>query len=361
MQKLVLVDGSSLLSTNFFATAPMSYMKAKTEEELEKGRKQLMQINGLYTNGVYGMMKELMKIIREQRPTHLCVAWDLNRNTFRRKIYPDYKANRGETKPELKSQFHLAQEILEKIGIKQYVLDGFEADDIIGTLSSRFGEQIPTFILTKDQDALQLVNEYVRLWYKTSKPEKAKEMYQEFGLDPKEFDIPDGVFEFTPLYVQEVYGLTPIQIIDKKALEGDTSDNIPGVKGVGEASVIPLLQEFGTVEGVYDFIETNDDATIKDMIKSLGIKRSPVSYLTKVSEKVLVEGKEVSKELVGKESAEISKLLATIKLDIESLMDLDLNEMALNVNEVAKREQFERLAFKSLLDTEVETVKEKIA
>lgn len=353
MQKLVLVDGSSLLSTNFFATAPMSYMKAKTEEEMEKGRKQLMQINGIYTNGVFGMMKELMKIIREQRPTHLCVAWDLNRNTFRRQIYADYKANRGETKPELKSQFPLAQEVLGKLGITQFVFDGYEADDIIGTLSKRFGETIPTFIITKDQDALQLVNEHVRLWYKTSRPEKAKEMYQEFGIDPKEFDIPDGVFEFTPLYVKEVYGLTPIQIIDKKALEGDTSDNIPGVKGVGEASAVPLLQEFGTVEGVYDFIESSDEATIKEMLKSLGIKRSPVSYLTKKAEKILVDGKLVSNELVGKEAAEVSKKLATIKLDMDCLENIELDTLLLNVNQVAKREEFERLAFKSLLDEPV--------
>jgi 5'-3' exonuclease len=255
-------------------------------------------------------------------------------------MYADYKGTRGETKPELKAQFSLAQEVLKEMGISQFVLDGFEADDIIGTLAKKLKGEIPVYILTKDQDALQLVDETIRLWYMTSKAERAGEMYKELGMDIKQFNLPDGVFEFNPMYVEHFYGVKPIQIIDRKAIEGDTSDNIPGVKGVGEASVVPLLQEFGTMEDIYDFIESNDEDTIKDMFKSLGIKRSPLSLLTKTSDT----------ELVGKEAAELSKKLATINLEIGALQGITVEQLALGIDEVGQRRVFERFAFKSLLE-----------
>lgn len=339
MKSLLLVDGSSLLTTNFFGTVPMEYMKAKTDEDLEKARKKIMQVNGVYTNGVYGMMKALLKIIQSQNPSHVVVAWDLNRNTFRRELYPEYKANRGDTKPELKSQFPLAQEVLKEMGISQFVFEGFEADDIIGTLAKKFEGELPVYVLTKDQDALQLVNERTRLWYMTS---KASDMYKDLGIDLKDFKLPDGVFEFTPLYVEHFYGVTPLQIIDRKAIEGDTSDNIPGVKGVGEKSVIPLIQEFGSVEGIYDYIETNSEADIKAMLKELGIAKSPVKKLLEESDT----------ELVGKKAAELSKKLATIHRDMDVLQDTELEKCELHIDEVGQRRVFERLAFKSLLDSE---------
>jgi DNA polymerase-1 len=342
MKSLLLIDGSSLLTTSFFATAPLEYQKAKTEEEIVKARVKLMQKDGVYTNGVYTMMDKMLKIIKNQRPEYVAVAWDLNRQTFRRDIYPAYKANRSQTKAELKSQFALAQEVLNEMGLAQFICEGFEADDIIGTLSKKMSREVPVYIFTKDQDALQLVNERVRLWYMTS---KAEEMYEQVGLNSKDFNLPDKVFEFTPLYVKEFYGVEPLQIVDRKAIEGDTSDNIPGVKGVGESSVIPLLNEFKTVEGIYNFLENNDEQTVKNMIKELGIKRSPVKLLTQIS-----EDRDV---LVGKEAANISKRLATIDVNMKSLEDVKLDDLYLQINEDKKRAIFERLAFKSLLDTEV--------
>ncbi|MBP1309259.1 DNA polymerase-1 [Paenibacillus sp. 1182] len=338
MNSLLLIDGSSLLTTSFFATAPLDYQKAKTPEEMAKSSKKLMQVDGVYTNGVYTMIDKLLKIIKNQSPKYLAVAWDLNRQTFRRDMYPEYKANRSETRPELKSQYPLAQEVLNEMGIAQFIYEGYEADDIIGTLSNKMSREVPVYILTKDQDALQLVNERVRLWYMTN---KAEEMYEQVGLNSKEFNIPEKVFEFTPLYVHEFYHVEPIQIIDRKAIEGDTSDNIPGVKGVGESSVVPLLNEFKSVEGIYDFLENNDELTVKTMIKELGIKRSPVKLLTQSSES----------ELVGKESALLSKRLATIDVNMACLQDVKLEDLYLQINEERKKDIFKRLAFNSLLDS----------
>lgn len=347
MKSLLLIDGSSLLTTSFFGNVPMPYKMAKTEEDYAKALPKLLQKDGVFTNGVYGMMKTLLKIIRNQKPTHVAIAWDLSRNTFRRELYPEYKANRSETRPELKMQFPLAQEVLKEMGIPQFVLDRYEADDIIGTLSHKFSEEMPVFIYTKDQDALQLVNERVRLWLITT---KAEEMYKGLGLKAKELNVPDGAFEFTPMYVKEFYGLDPIQIIDKKAIEGDTSDNIPGIKGVGEKSVVPLLQEFGTVEGIYDFIETNSEADIKAMLKSLGIAKSPVKKLLEESDT----------QLVGKASALLSKKLATIVKNIEEVQSVSLEDLQLSIDEVGQRRAFERLAFKSLLENK-EEAEEKTA
>ncbi|WPS85324.1 5'-3' exonuclease H3TH domain-containing protein (plasmid) [Brevibacillus halotolerans] len=337
MKSLLLIDGSSLLTTSFFGNSPMAYKTAKTEAEYEIAKEKLLQIDGVYTNGVFAMMRTFLKIIRNQRPSHIAVAWDLNRNTFRRKLYPEYKANRGETRPELKSQFPLAQEVLKEMGIPQFVLDGYEADDIIGTFATNFKDEIPVYIMTKDQDALQLVDERIRLWYITS---KSDEMYKEVGLNRKDFHLPDGVFEFTPMYVEEFYSLRPEQIVDKKALEGDKSDNIPGVKSVGEKSVVPLLQEFGTVEGIYEYLENTAEAEVKLMMKSLGIKQNPSKKLLKTSDD----------ELVGKEAAFISKRLATIVKNIEELQDTTLNQLELSINESGQRKIFDKLAFKSLLD-----------
>lgn len=342
MKSLLLVDGSSLLTTNFFGTVPMEYMKAKTEEEFEKARKKIMQVDGVYTNGVYGMMKALLKIIKKQDFSHVAIAWDLNRKTFRRELYPEYKTNRGDTKPELKSQFPLAQEVLNEMGISQFVFEGYEADDIIGTLAKKFEGETPVYILTKDQDALQLVSERTRLWYMTS---KASDMYKEVGITAKEFQLPDGVFEFTPMYVEHFYGVTPLQIIDRKAIEGDTSDNIPGVKGVGEKSVIPLIQEFGSIEGLYEYIENNSEDDIKAMLKELGIAKSPVKKLLEESDE----------DLVGKKAADISKKLATIHCDMDVLKDTALEDFELHIDEVGQRRVFERLAFKSLLEVEEKT------
>jgi DNA polymerase-1 len=159
-------------------------------------------------------------------------------------------------------------------------------------------------------------------------------MYQDRGIDIKQLNIPEGVFEYTPFTFEEEYGLKPIQMIDKKAIEGDSSDNIPGVKNVGGASAIPLIKEYGTLENIYEVIETESEKELKEFFnKELGIKRSPI--------KNLIEQKEI---------AFLSKKLATIKTDLEPFNSMDLSELELNLNKEKIRASFEDLEFKSLLE-----------
>ena len=337
MNKLLLIDGSSLLSTSFFGNLPATYFKARTEEEKAQALKKVLKTStGVFTNGVFTMTKALLNLMDKQEPTHLVVAWDVSRNTFRRKAYEGYKANRGVTAPELSAQFTVMQELLDAMKIPQFMFEEYEADDIIGTFAKQFEQSIPTYILTKDQDALQLVSEYTRLWLMTS---KAKEMYKELGIETKGLNIPDNVFEYTPIYVEEFYGVRPVQIIDKKALEGDSSDNIPGVKGVGPKAVGPLLNEFGTVEEIYDYIENTPEKEAKEFFKELGI-RSPLAALLKEDEN----------ELVGKRAAYLSKELATINTQIEELFNVQIADLELNVDFEAMLLKFKELEFKSLVE-----------
>lgn len=399
-KKLILIDGSSLLSTSFFGNVPKSYYMTGDTSNL------MQTSDGRFTNGVFTMSKILLNVIKKQKPTHMAIAWDISRQTFRREKYADYKGHRKETKPELGSQFGIAQALFASIGIQNVKLENFEADDIIGTFAKKFEEEIPVYIMTKDQDSLQLITEKTRVWLNTS---KAKELYEERGLDPKTILVPDGSFEFTPLTFKEEYGLNPIQIIDLKALEGDSSDNIPGVKGVGKESVTKLLQEYETVENLYAQIEglnEKEEEELKQFFKeSLGISRSPIANLLKrpnseiaseienlltneldkVSKKMIlnvfkeVDDKEFKEkvkvlsktadsdfkedaiqlldelktfpdELVGKKAAFLSKDLATIKTDIEAYNDLQLDELILSIDQAKMKKEFEALEFKSLID-----------
>lgn len=336
-EKLICIDGSSLLSTSFYATVPISFSKAKTEAEKQKALEKVMKTSdGQYTNGVFKMMQLITKLIKQQNPTHLMVAWDLSRNTFRRELYPEYKAHRKETPEELKAQFALAQEVLKAMNITQYVFEKYEADDVIGTISKLFKDEIPVYIWTKDQDALQLVDDSTRLWLITS---SALKMYEESGLDRKSLLVPENAFEYNPQLVKEHYGLNPIQIIDLKGICGDASDNIPGIKGVGDKTAVPLLNEFETIEDIYEFLESHDEKEAKLFMKELGITRPPYTNLMKTSEN----------ELVGKASALLSKKLATIHRDIEELQSVSLDELKLNINEDAKMQIYQQLAFKTLI------------
>jgi 5'-3' exonuclease len=337
-EHLLLIDGSSLLSCCFFGNLPKEYKFAKTDEEKDRYLNKLRQSSeGEFTNGVFTMMASLLKVVRNQKPTHLAVAWDLTKEfTFRKKLFPEYKGHRKDLRNELGSQFALAQKVLKDMSIAEFVFEEYEADDIIGTLAKRFQEEMRVTIWTKDQDCLQLIDDNIRVWLITS---KCADMYDKLDIDSKQINIPSGVFEYTSSYVENFYGVHPIQIIDRKAIEGDSSDNIPGINGIGEKSVIPLLQEFETVEGIYDFIENSSEKEIKETFKSLGITRSPLSRL--------IEESDI--KLVGKKAALLCKQLATIKCDIEELNCITADELRLEINEEGMRNTFIELGFTNLL------------
>lgn len=396
----LIIDGSSLLSTSYYGNLPKEAMYAKTDEEREAAFSKILQTStGIYTNGIFGFMKALKKMIEVQKPTHLAVAFDMSRETtFRKQMYTEYKGTRKKTPQPLSQQFKLTQEVLEYIGVPVFKSLEFEADDYAGSLAKKFEDEIPVVMLSKDEDYLQLVSHNTRIWMPTS---KADELFKEVGLNKKDFNIPDNTFEYSLTSLMDIKDLEPYQIVEYKALCGDSSDNIPGVKGVGEKAVIPLLKEYGNIETIYDTIENLDAKEEKELKKffkeSLGISRSPIANLLKdgtialsngakinyrcisgeltdeqlTSQEIIKEkidglrfpieittdgGFEILKdndvlgiELSAKESAFLSKELATIKTDIEEVQSVNIGDLVLNINKEKYVEKMLELEMKSLI------------
>ena len=208
----LLVDGNSLMHRAFHALP-------------------LMDAEGVYTNAVYGFLSMLLKVIKEENVQYLAVCFDEHGPTFRHTVYADYKAGRRETPPELKQQFGTILSLLDEMGIRRFSLQGWEADDLLGTLSLKGAAAgVTPLLLTGDRDALQLVGGGTEL------------MFTRKGITE--------TIRFTPEKVWEEYGFTPEQVTDWKGLAGDSSDNIPGVPGVGDKTAVKLLQEYGTLEEV---------------------------------------------------------------------------------------------------------------
>lgn len=324
-RKFVIVDGSSMLSTCYYAVLPREIMFAKTEEEKKKHYGRILHAqDGTYTNAIFGMLKMVVSLMKRQQPEYVAFVFDKTRDTFRRELYPAYKGNRGDTPEPLKSQFVLMEQILEEIGFQVLYSDEYEADDYAGSLVYKFRSQLPIVVMTKDHDYLQLVSDQygVRAWMVQTRQEKADELYQKYyafyGGSKVGIQLPEKVFEFTARAVLGEEGVMPEQIADLKGIQGDTSDNIPGVKGVSSAAP-PLLREYKTVEGIYRAIREAEEnkKTLKELQDfwktSLGISRSPYKALTKT------EGE----ELCGEKAALLSKRLATIKTDIPISLDLE--------------------------------------
>ena len=319
--KFILIDGSSMLVTNYYGNLPKALLFEKDPEKKESLYSQILHNDqGQYTNAMYGMMRTILKIIAEQKPTHMMFAFDMTRDTFRREKYPDYKGNRGDTPQPLKEQFENMEKLLMDIGFQVFYDNRYEADDIVGSVVTRFEQEIPSYIITKDHDYLQLVSDYTRVWLIQTKQETADELQakygSEYGWNSKLSAIPDKAFEVTaPLCLKE-YGVLPEQIPDLKGIQGDPSDNIPGVKGVSSAA-LPLLAEYGTVEGIYAAIdECGDDAGKLKALAAhwkddLGISRSPMKALSQY-----------------RDMAFLSKDLAKIRRDYDtgkSLEDFRIN------------------------------------
>ncbi len=338
---LLLIDGSSLLSTQFFGNLPREILFAKTQEEKEAWYYKIMMTSkGVYTNGIFGFLRYLFKILKEQKPTYLAVAWDLTRDTFRRELYADYKGNRSETMKPLKEQFALCQEVLANMGVCQLMDSHFEADDFCGSMAKKFESQLPVKILTKDNDYLQLVTAQTTLWLMHSTADKTQELFDKYHLKREEMAVPDRVFPFTPELVKEEFGIEPCHVNSLKGLMGDKSDNITGVPGVGPASAVKLIQEYGTVGKLYEAIDHLDKAgekAIKEYWKTkLDLKRSPLNFLLKESDT----------ELVGRKAAFLSEQLATIKTDI--LIEEPLEHFRTHIDKAAAQKELDRLEFHSV-------------
>ncbi len=229
-KKLVLIDGNSIAYRAFFALPLLNNDK------------------GIHTNAVYGFTMMMQRILEDEKPTHIMVAFDAGKTTFRHKTYTEYKGGRQKTPPELSEQFPLIRELLDSYGISRYELENYEADDIIGTLSlNAEKEGFEVKVISGDKDLTQLSSEHTTV----SVTKK--------GITEIE--------EYTPLHIKEKYGLTPEQIIDMKGLMGDASDNIPGIPGIGEKTAIKLLKEFGSVEELISSIEKVSGKKLKEKIE----------------------------------------------------------------------------------------------
>ncbi|MCQ2495028.1 MAG: DNA polymerase I [Lachnospiraceae bacterium] len=338
---LLLIDGSSLLSTQYYGNLPREILFAKTEEDKKKFYHKIMQTRkGVYTNAVYGFMRTLIKIINEQKPEYLAIAWDKSRNTFRRDIYPEYKGNRGETPAPLKQQFELCEDILSKMNIPQFMHDRYEADDFCGSLAAKFEKELPVKIFTKDNDYLQLVSENTNLWLMHASQDKTEELYKKYGIKP-DGSVPERAFNLTPELVKAEFGVEPSSINSLKGLQGDSSDNIKGVPGIGPTTAVALIAKYKNVAALYDEIRGLDVKQQKEKAKEwkeeLGISRSPFGPLLKQSDE----------ELVGEKAAFLSEELATIKRDID-LSDVSLESLKLNIDRSSAVKCFEELEFKTL-------------
>lgn len=279
MKKVVLIDGNNLIFRSYYATAYRGEI--------------LTNSKGLPTNAVYAYIQMLLKIIAEEKPSHIMVAFDKGK-TFRHESYDDYKGGRNETPKELKEQIPYAKKVTRAMGITVEEIENYEADDIIGTYSKKIDEEV--LVVSSDRDLLQLISPNVRM--------KLLKMKDYVYYDDKSF--------------YEDYGIKPIEIIDLKALMGDSSDNIKGVAGIGEKTALKLIKEYHTIDNLYKNI---DD----------------------------LKGKVKENLLNDKESAYKSLELATIYLDVP--IEVNLEKIAYKgSNEEELNSLLKELEFNSLIN-----------
>ena len=279
----MVVDGNSIINRAFF------------------GLPLLTNSEGTYTNAVYGFLNILFKFLEEDRPTYIGVAFDLKAPTFRHEQYKEYKGNRKGMPEELRPQVGLLKEVLDAMGIARFEMEGYEADDLLGTIAKKSEEKgMEVVIVTGDRDALQLATEHVKI--RIPKTKKG-------GTEVEDYFATD---------VQNAYGVTPRAFIDVKGLMGDPSDNIPGVPGIGEKTAIKIIQQYGSIENALEHISE-------------------------------MKGKKVQEGLFNyKEQAIMSKELATILTEVP--IEIPFERMQLgDVFTEAAYGYFKRLEFKSLL------------
>jgi 5'-3' exonuclease len=279
----MIVDSMALLFRGFYATAVTGeYMRTQS---------------GLYTNGVYQFTKYLLDAIKRFRPTHVVCAFDMGKETFRNELFPAYKANRGEPPMELIPQFDLVRELIEAFNIPIIGVEGYEADDVMGTLARQaVQEGYEVYLLTGDGDSLQLVDDGITVVM-------MKKGFGNYEIVSKE-------------NLSELKGVNePRQIVELKSLMGDASDNIPGCPGVGPKTAIKLLQEYANVDAIYENIDH-------------------------------IKGKLKDRLLGNRELVYLSRELARIRTDVPFECNLEACKLSFDREKIEKK--FEELEFRSL-------------
>lgn len=314
----LVIDGSSLLVTNYYATLPPALKYEKDKKKQEALYSQIMQTeSGMYTNAILGMLRTILQLIEDRFDiTHVAIVFDKSRNTFRKELYSDYKSNRKQTPNPLKQQFVTAQKIFSQLGFCVLSDDNYEADDLAGSIIERFKSNNDMVFLSKDHDYLQLIDDNVVGWLPQISAEKARCIMDGHNVDCN--NLPDKFAVFDEDIVLQEEGVRPSQIVDKKAICGDSSDNIPGINGVGETTVLPLLRHYENIEAIYDDIDTKDKQLLTTFWKTfLHISRPPYDKL-----------------VAGRDVAFLSKSLATIKRNVDVPSDLSSYEVHVNKDEL---------------------------
>ncbi|AUB52790.1 DNA polymerase I [Enterococcus mundtii] len=294
--KLLLVDGNSVAFRAFFA--------------LHNSLERFKNRNGLHTNAIYAFHNMFENVMQKEQPTHVLVAFDAGKTTFRTEMYAEYKGGRSKTPGEFKEQMPYIRELLTGLGVKYYELPNYEADDIIGTLAEKVDkETFDVVVLSGDRDLTQLAS-------------------KEIKVDITVKGVSD-IESYTPEHVAEKYdGLTPKQIIDMKGLAGDASDNIPGVTKIGEKTAIKLLNQYGSVEGIYEHIDEMKQSKMKENL------------------------------INDKEQAFLSKKLATI--DTDAPVEVDIDSLAYQGKDLDKLVPFfKEMDFKQFL-AKLDVVEEQV-
>lgn len=289
MKSFLIIDGNSILNRAFYGV----------------NARMTSKIAGIHTNAIYGFLNIFWMIQEKIKSDYVAVCFDLSAPTFRHKMYEDYKGTRKGMPDELREQLPVMKEVLSALNIPVLELEGFEADDLLGTVSAiNTKNGIFTYILTGDRDSFQLISKSTSVILPKS------------GMGKTEYSIYDNAL------LMENYGISPIQVIEVKALMGDSSDNIPGVKGVGEKTAYQLIQKYDNIDNIYKLLDEDK-----------------LDVTPKVKEKLSI----------GKDSAYMSKTLATIILDANINLDYE-KCMVSDINKEATYEIFKRLEFKKFLD-----------
>ena len=292
MKKIVLIDGNNLMFRSYYATAYTGNLMKNSK--------------GLVTNALYGFTNMINKIIEEEKPEYMAVAFDIGKS-LRHEEYKEYKAGRSATPDELKIQMPIAKTLLEHMGIMHLSVEGYEADDIVGTLCKRanIDPEWDALLVTSDHDYIQLITDQVEVKL----------------LKPK------GFTKYNPVNFKEEYGIDPIKVIDLKALMGDSSDNIPAVPGVGEKSALKLLVEHGDLDSIYNNIDS-------------------------------VKGKLKDKLVENKDSAYFSKRMATIYTEVP--LGITFDDMKYDGPNDTLDDFYRELEFNSLISKHTSVMKKEI-
>ncbi|MCM3006448.1 5'-3' exonuclease [Priestia koreensis] len=286
MNKLLLIDGFNLLSRCYFAT---SY--GRDEEQLRRNSE------GLCISALPVVFRKLLDLIHTYRPTHLLVAWDVKReDTSRKQLFDGYKDTRNELPSPLIEQYEALTHIFREIGVSQLALPPYEADDLLGALATKWSREQNSdcFIYSNDKDLFQLIDENVSQIIAV--PKRGDKVYTKADFEAE-------------------YGISPTQWVDVKSLLGDRSDNIPGVPGVGEKAALPLIQEYKTLEGIYEDVDKLDTRFNR--------------YKKKLTE--------------GKEFAFLSRELAQIIVDIPEITERSFETLSFELNPIAWNEQLKKV------------------